>query len=124
MRETPYWTWHLVAAVLILVFLSLHMVIMHLNGIAHFMNPAGAEATAWQNVVSRVQTLFFPVTYIFLLGAALYHGLYGTRVLLLELNPKPAVQKLITASFWTIGTALFVLGTVANIVAHIKQAGG
>ncbi|MFQ6097906.1 MAG: hypothetical protein ACE5O2_09290, partial [Armatimonadota bacterium] len=101
MRETPYWTWHLIAGVVILVFLGLHMVVMHLDGLVGFMNPASPEAVDWNNVVHRARNAFFPLTYIVLLGAALYHGLYGTRLLLFELNPAPTVRKIITVSFWT-----------------------
>jgi len=118
MRETPFWTWHLIAGVVILVFLGLHMLIMHLDGIVGFMNPAAAESIDWENIVHRAQLPFFMVTYIVLLGAALYHGLYGTRILLFELDLKPAMQRFVTLGLWAIGLVLFALGTVANILIH------
>lgn len=124
MRETPYWTWHLIAAAVILVFLGLHMVVMHLDGLVGFMNAPGSEAIDWENIVNRAQKVFFPVTYIVLLGAALYHGLYGTRILLFELNPKPGLRKLINVALWTIGLALFALGAVANVVSHLNSQAG
>ncbi len=123
MRETPYWTWHLIAGVVILVFLGLHLLITHLDNLVGFMNPFGGEAIDWENIVHRAQFGFFMVTYIVLLGAALYHGLYGTRILLLELGLGGGWRRLIAVCFWAIGLALFALGTVANIVIHLNQRG-
>ena len=37
-------------------------------------------------------SLFFTVTHIFLLGVALYHGLYGLRTIVFELGLKPATE--------------------------------
>ncbi|MGD8238147.1 MAG: hypothetical protein PVH68_06310 [Armatimonadota bacterium] len=121
MRETRFWTWHLIAGAVVLVFLGLHMLIMHLDGIVGFMNPDGAESVEWENVRHRAQFLFFTVTYIVLLGAALYHGLYGTRILLFELNLKPALQQLVTIGLWAVGLVLFGLGAVANVLIHMNR---
>ena len=123
MRETPFWTWHLIAGAVVLVFLGLHMLIMHLNGLVGVGNPHGSEATAWQNVVYRAQFLFFTATYIVLLGAALYHGLFGARLLLFELGLRPGAQKLVTICLWGLGLALFALGATANIVIHANRMG-
>ena len=75
MRETKYWTWHIIAGVVVLVFLALHMVIMHLDDIVGLFNPAGGEAIGWCNVLARSKMAFFAVTYVVLLGAALYLSL-------------------------------------------------
>ncbi len=123
MRETRFWTWHLIAGVVILVFLGLHMLIMHLDGLVHFMNLRGAEPIEWENIMHRAQLPFFMVTYIVLLGAALYHGLYGTRILLLELDLRPRMEQFVTIALWTIGLVLFAVGSVANIVIHINGMG-
>ncbi len=48
-------------------------------------------------MVARGKAVFFPVTYVLLLGAALFHGLYGLRNILLELNPAPGLKKAIGA---------------------------
>ena len=87
MRDRTLWTWHIGAGVVILVFLGLHMAIMHLNATLGIFDVPGGEAVDWANVVARMKSLFFTVTYVVLLGAALYHGLYGLRNILLELNP-------------------------------------
>jgi succinate dehydrogenase/fumarate reductase cytochrome b subunit len=124
MRETKYWTWHMAAGVVILFLLGLHMLIMHLGGTTHLFTPHAGEAVSKANSLFRDGRLFFTVTYILLLGVALYHGLYGLRTILFELTLKPAVEKLTTVVLVVLGLGLFGLGTWAAVVAHaIAQAG-
>ena len=113
MRDQKLWTWHVGAGVVILVLLGLHMTIMHLDAILEFtaLNPAGGEPIDWQNVVARGKTLLFPVTYILLLGVALFHGLYGLRNILFELNPNSGLKKALSALLVVAGLGLFILGT-------------
>ncbi|MBZ5515486.1 MAG: hypothetical protein LAN62_11745 [Acidobacteriia bacterium] len=118
MRETKYWTWHMAAGVVIFFLLGLHMLIMHLGGTTHLFAPFGGEAVSKVNSVFRDGRLFFTVTYILLLGVALYHGLYGLRTILFELTLKPIVEKLVTFVFVVLGLGLFGLGTWAAIVVH------
>ena len=93
MRETKYWTWHMAAGMVILFLLGLHMLIMHLGGTTHLFAPRGGEAVSKANSLFRDGKLFFTVTYVLLLGVALYHGLYGLRTIFLELTLKPAVAR-------------------------------
>lgn len=125
MRETKYWTWHMAAGVVILFLLGLHMATMHLGGITTLFSPHGGEAVSKANSLFRDGKLFFTVTYILLLGVALYHGLYGLRTMLLELNWKPGAQRAVTVFLIVLGVGLFGLGTWAAIAAHtIALAGG
>jgi len=119
MRETKLWTWHIATGAIILVLLALHMLIMHLDTIVGAFNPFGGEAIAWANVLARSRMVFFVVVYILLLGAALYHGLYGLRTILFELGPGPLLQKTIVVVFWASGVCLFILGACAAIVTKI-----
>jgi len=118
MNGTKYWTWHMTAGVVLLFLLGLHMLIMHMVGTAHWFAPYGNEADEMKNSLFRDAKLFFTVTYIFLLGIALYHGLYGLRTMLFELTLKPAVEKGITAVLLVVGFGLFCLGTWAAVGAH------
>jgi len=118
MNGTKYWIWHMSAGVVLLFLLGLHMLIMHMIGTAHWFAPYGTEADELQNSLFRDRKLFFTVTYIFLLGIALYHGLYGLRTMLFELTLKPAVEKSITIALLVVGLGLFGLGTWAAVVAH------
>jgi succinate dehydrogenase hydrophobic anchor subunit len=127
MRDRTLWTWHILAGVVILVFLALHMTIMHLNGtFPTFENHFGGEAESWQNVAWRMKGLFFPVTYVVLLGAALYHGLYGLRNILFELNPGAGLRTTVNVVFTLAGLGLFVFGAWAAIASHqlIMRMGG
>ena len=127
MRDRTLWTWHIFAGVVILVFLGLHMTIMHLNGtFPTFNNPFGGEAESWQNVAARMKSLFFAVTYVVLLGAALYHGLYGLRNVLFELNPGAGMRRLVNVGFALAGLALFAFGAWVAVAAPgvVSRMGG
>ena len=113
MREQRWWTWHLGAGLVILVLLGLHMIIMHLDAIVGVFNPAGGQPIAWANVVERSQSAFFMVTYVLLLGAALFHGLYGFRNIVFELNPADGLKKVINAVLTLGGLGLFGFGAWA-----------
>lgn len=118
LRDRALWTWHVLAGIVILIFAGLHMTIMHLDAIVGIFNPAGGHPIDWANVVARGQTTFFPVTYVILLGAALFHGLYGLRNILLELNPAPWLAKTIGVVLFLLGVGLFVFGSWAALTAH------
>ena len=119
MRDQKLWSWHVAAGIVILVLLGLHMAIMHLDAILKFttLNPAGGEPIDWANVVARGKMVFFPVTYVLLLGAALFHGLYGLRNILFELNPKAGLKSAIAAVLIVAGLGLFVLGTWSAVAS-------
>lgn len=124
MRETKYWTWHMAAGVIILFLLGLHMLIMHVGDITHLFAPNGGEATSRENSLYRDGSLFFLVTYILLLGVALYHGLYGLRTILFELSLKPAVEKAVSVVLLVAGLGLFGLGAWAAFTTHAIAIAG
>ena len=127
MRDRTLWTWHICAGVVILVFLGLHMTIMHLNGtFPTFNNPFGGEAESWQNVAARAKSLFFTLTYVVMLGAALYHGLFGLRNILLELNPGAGLRKGINVALSMLGMALFAFGAwvAISVPGVVSRMGG
>lgn len=116
MKETAYWTWFIIAASVIFIFGGLHMVVMHLSVLGIF-NPAGGAATDWGNVAFRSQHQFVAFTYIILLAAALYHGLYGLRTIVFELGPKKSFQSLFTLFLWIVGLLLFGIGAYSDLGA-------
>jgi succinate dehydrogenase / fumarate reductase membrane anchor subunit len=112
MREQRNWTWHMAAGIVILVFLGLHMIVMHLESVIRIFNPAeGKLPVDWANVVERSKSAFFMVTYVVLLGAALYHGLYGLRNIVEELNPAAGIKRAVSAVLTVGGILLFAFGT-------------
>jgi len=124
MRETKYWTWHMAAGVVIFFLLGLHMLIMHTGGITHLYAPVAGEAVSKANSLFRDGRLFFTVTYILLLGVALYHGLYGLRTILFELTLKPIFEKVISIFLLVVGLGLFGLGTWAAVTVHAIAIAG
>jgi succinate dehydrogenase hydrophobic anchor subunit len=122
MRDQALWTWHLGAGILIAVLLGTHMAIMHLNLIVNLFNPAGGHPIEWANVVARAKSAGFMIFYILLLGAGLFHGLYGLRNILLELNPSRGTRQFITALVLIGGLGLFAYGTWAAIVSFQHAA--
>jgi succinate dehydrogenase / fumarate reductase membrane anchor subunit len=117
MRDRTLWTWHVGAGVVILVLLGLHMVIMHLDSTLGILGTEGAEPVEWESVAARAESLFFTVTYVILLGAALYHGFYGLRNILLELNPGAALRRIVNVGLTLVGVALFVFGAWAALAS-------
>jgi succinate dehydrogenase / fumarate reductase membrane anchor subunit len=117
MRDRTLWTWHVGAGLVILVLLGLHMAIMHLDATLGIFGTEGAEPVEWESVAARAGSLFFTVTYVLLLGAALYHGLYGLRNILLELNPGAGLRRTINVGLSAVGLALFAFGTWAALAA-------
>ena len=117
MRDRTLWTWHIGAGVVILVLLGLHMAIMHLDQTLGIFGTPGAEPVEWDSVAARAGSLFFTITYVLLLGAALYHGLYGFRNILMELNPGRTLRQVINVGLTLVGAALFVFGTWAALAA-------
>jgi succinate dehydrogenase hydrophobic anchor subunit len=124
MRDRSLWTWHVAAGAVILVFLALHMGIMHLDAVLGVGNPAGGHPVDWANVVARGKGLFFPASYVVLLGAALFHGLYGLRNILHELGPGPGLRTAIDRLLIVAGVALFIFGAWAAVAAHRLAAAG
>jgi len=115
MRDQRLWTWHVGAGVIILVLLGLHMTIMHLAGLIPLASavPKGGAPIDWANVAERAKSAFFLITYVLLLGAALFHGFYGLRNILFELNPGAGIRKAVNGLLVVAGILLFAVGTWA-----------
>ena len=110
MRDRTLWTFHVAAGVVILLALGLHMAVMHLDAtLAVFATP-GAHPVDWASVVARTRAIGFTVTYVVLLGAALFHGLYGLRNILRELGPRPSLARALDTGLSVFGLALFAFG--------------
>ena len=113
MRDQRLWTWHLLAGLVIFVLLGLHMAIMHLDTLLGWFNPEGLKPIAWESVLQRARMGFFTVSYIVLLGAALFHGLYGLRNILFELGLARGTKGLVSVVLALGGAGLFVFGAWA-----------
>jgi succinate dehydrogenase / fumarate reductase membrane anchor subunit len=141
MRDQKLWAWHLIAGAVILVFLGVHMLTMHMEGVIKIqsLNPASVgqvdkdkvpqardqnadeediHPIDWANVRARGVRTLYMASYIILLGAALFHGLYGLRNILFELNPAVWLRKTLSALLLLLGLGLFVYGAWAAVMAR------
>jgi len=119
MRETGYWTWHMAAGVVIFILLGMHMATMHAGGLTGlFVSHPGEESVSLINSQARDGRALLTGGYVFLLGIALYHGLYGLRTILFELSLRPATEKAVSVALLILGLGLFGLGTWAALAAH------
>jgi len=123
MRDRTLWTWHVTAGLVVLILLGLHMAIMHLDHMLQVFNPTGGQAEDWANVVARMKSTFFAVSYVLLLGAALYHGLYGLRNILLEMSTDAGLRRIVRVGLWLVGLGLFGYGAYAAVLAPRVAAG-
>jgi succinate dehydrogenase / fumarate reductase membrane anchor subunit len=121
MRESTLWILHIISGAIILILLAIHMGIMHLDFILSSIGLTKGDPIDANIVFARSKQIFFMVTYIILLGTALYHGFYGFRTILFELVSNK-LHRMITWLFSLVGVALFVYGTYAAIfVFMIKE---
>jgi len=121
MRESTLWFWHILAGAIILVLLAVHMTIMHLDDLLTLLGVGQGDPIDKEIVFARSQQLFFMITYILLLGAALFHGLYGLRTILFELSLSRGLEKTINWLFTLSGLALFAYGTYAAIIIYLTK---
>ena len=114
--RSSVWFWSLLSGLVVFVLLGWHMAVMHLHGpLGMLASSMSAEPLAWQDVVARGKSALVTVSYVLLLGAALFHGLYGLRTMLTEYWPSRGAERLITVCCWITGGALFTVGTYAAI---------
>jgi succinate dehydrogenase hydrophobic anchor subunit len=116
MRESKLWLWHIFTAVIILILLGVHMGTMHLSALARIFGSGSGDPVESSEVFHRSQQYIYMISYIALLGAALFHGLYGLRSILFELSLSKTMEKAIGGIFVFAGSALFIYGSYAAVV--------
>jgi succinate dehydrogenase hydrophobic anchor subunit len=116
MRESRLWFWHIISAIVILVLLGVHMGTMHLGAILGSIGIGSSDPVKSVEVFHRSQQIMYMVTYIFLLGTGLFHGLYGLRSMLLELSLPKGLEKAIGSVCAFAGVALFVYGSYVAVM--------
>lgn len=115
MSESIWWLWFLIAGLVIFALLGVHLVVLHLPGIVS--GKSYSEALSFGSVMERGRSVLFTATYIILLAALLYHGLYGLRAILIELFTSQAAGRAISWALSLVGLATFVYGSYTAILA-------
>ena len=98
------WGWFMqrVTAVILIVGLGTHLVATHILNIGEL---------SYDNIAARLAGVFFIVIDVGLLAAAIYHGLNGLRMVLLDYFWNSRRQRLVFAYLlWAFGIAFFVFG--------------
>jgi succinate dehydrogenase hydrophobic anchor subunit len=111
MRETVLdqsrggmWAWlaQRVTAVVLIVGLLTHLVATHVFNLGHL---------SFLNISDRLGSTFFVVIDVSLLAAAIFHGLNGARMIVLDYWLKTRGSRLaLTIGLWVLGSVTFVYG--------------
>lgn len=109
MRETRLWLLSLGSAALILVLLAGHFAIMHYSPV--FTGQSIEEVRSFEAMLARGREGAQFVVYILFLAAALYHGLYGLRGIVLELPIARGWDRVVSVAILLIGVIFFAYGS-------------
>jgi len=108
MRETRLWFLSLTCTSLIIVLLGLHFAIMHYAPV--FTGQTIEEARSFEMMLERGRDVAQFIVYILFLAAALYHGLYSLRGVIIELPVARGRARLVSRGLLLIGLAFFAYG--------------
>jgi succinate dehydrogenase / fumarate reductase membrane anchor subunit len=108
MSQTRWWLLSLGAAALIVVLLGAHFAVMHYSPV--FYGQTTEAARSFDSLVTRGRDTAQLVVYLLLLAAALYHGLYGLRGIVLELPGARPWTRVVNGALLAAGLAFFGYG--------------
>lgn len=109
MRETRLWLLSLVSTAIILVLLGAHFALMHYSPV--FYGESVEEVRSFQAMLARGRNGAQFAIYLLLLAAALYHGLYGLRGIVLELPFARQWSRAVSVFMLIIGLVFFAYGS-------------
>ncbi len=120
MRTTYLRLLQLVTAVLIAVFLGIHMVRMHLDATLGFFGVEATESTSWASMIDRASRGAWVGLYIALLAVDLYHALFGLRDIILEVTPSVKTERIVTWVIIVLGIIFFIGGTYVPVALFTR----
>jgi succinate dehydrogenase / fumarate reductase membrane anchor subunit len=123
MKESTFWSWHIIAAIAMIVVLTIHMGVMHLDNLMILLGFGQEDVLSFQSVLERSKSIYYLFIYLILLGAALYHGLYGFQTILFETSIGKKLAKPIKVLIPIGGFLLFIWGAYAIIVGYTSIGG-
>ncbi len=104
----------MVAALSMLALLSTHMVLLHLSGLLRAVGIDLGDVRSFAAVMERGRAAGQMVFYVLFLGAALFHGMYGLRSVLMEVIPARRLP-LLTGAVVLLGLAAFAYGAYVTV---------
>jgi len=120
MRHTYLQLLQIVSGVFIVVLLGIHMIVSHLDAVLGFFGVDVIEPTSWQAMIGRADKGVWAGLYIALLAFVLYHGLYGLRNIIIEMNPSVKTERMVTRVFIVFGIIAFIVGTYVPVALWIS----
>lgn len=115
MRESRLWLIFLLSGLIIFFLLGIHLFYMHLEAILSFFGFKTGPVLDYAGVIERAKNPNWVLLYLALLTFSLYHGLYGLRSLLLELNIK---EKAVNSTLLAIGILALTFGAYVIIKSY------
>ena len=110
----------MVAGLVLFVVLGVHVVGMHMSSL---FGISYEQTLSYAHVSARSAQLVFLIFYLIFLVAALYHGTYGIRSILLEFRWSFGKEKAITWVLALISIIFLTIGTWAAIASFIQGKG-
>ncbi|MEM0143958.1 MAG: hypothetical protein QXS81_05170 [Candidatus Micrarchaeaceae archaeon] len=102
MRDNLLWIFQRVSAILLIVVLAIHFWFLH------YEHPGAV--VYYNNVASRLKTIFFLSVDSILLIAGLFHGLDGLNNILLDYGIKDSIRRTVGWFLTLFGLILMILG--------------
>jgi succinate dehydrogenase hydrophobic anchor subunit len=113
MRESRLWLLSLAATGLIVILLGAHFALMHYSPV--FYGDSVEATRSFEAMLARGRDALQMVLYVLFLAAALYHGLFGLRGVLLELPAARGRALVVNWGLAAVGLLFFAYGTYVTV---------
>jgi len=106
------WAWFFqrLSAVLLIVFLGIHLYVAHFMGVSE-ENP-GETLITFNDVQVRLDQLIYVVVDYGMLSMVLLHGLNGLRTVAFDFDMFAKRKKLVDVGLWVLGIATLIWGII------------
>ena len=118
MRQSYFRLLQLITGVAVFFLIAVHITALRLDDFAGGLGVHIEEPTSWGSVMDRATSAGWASFYIILLAVAIYHGLYGLRVVLMELPLPPVIARSLNYTMIGIGIAVFGYGSFIALNAY------
>lgn len=118
MRTSYFRLLQLITGVAVFFLIAAHLAAVRLDNFAGIFSVDVEEPTSWGSVMDRAVSAGWASFYILLLAVAIYHALYGLRVVLMELPLSPVIARSLNYIMIGIGVAVFGYGTFIALNAY------
>jgi len=106
------WAWFFqrVSAVLLVVFLAIHIYVDHFMGVGD--ETSGDALITFSDVSVRLDQLIYIIVDYGMLSMVLLHGLNGFRTVMFDFDMFVKRKKLVDVTLWVVGIATLIWGIV------------